>query len=308
MLSRSMRGEFHVNVVAMIVQRDHRGLNQFERVKVSRSKSGMQHWIVVQPLSLAGIEANDDGKRWQTYLPDERLLTDQASPSREGDDLASQIGLARKNYNFELSPHSDIAGRNTVCVTATPHFPVLETRRYCLDKETAYPLRLESVRPSGEVTLAYDTKDIQFPARISPSVFVMNPLPGVRKQVYDRPRNLSRHEAERIFGFAPIVPRTLPFGFKVLELQDSRSSDWKSVVLRISDGLVRANVYQYLPDGKPKRPMADATPGDFHGILLMIVSDSLGPELRKQLLDSVISQAEAEGAKEHRPISRPRWN
>ena len=91
----------------------------------------------------------------------------------------------------------------------------------------------------------------------------------------------------------PIVPKTLPFGFVVRELQDSRSSDWKSVVLRVSDGLVRANVYQYLPDSRPKRPMADATSGETHGIKLILVCDSLAPTLRQQLLDALIAQADA---------------
>ncbi len=284
MLIKSMQGDFGANVSATIYQRDHRGSNLYERIKILRSRHGQQHWTVVEPLSHAGIESVDDGSRWQTYIPDERLLIDQASPGRARADLRRRLRLARQNYVFMTKPHVDIAGRPVYCVCAAPRNNRLDERRYCLDARTAYPLRMETLAPSGAVTVVYDTKDVQFPDAFSPGAFEMHPLPGFNKLTYDRPRSMSKREVKNLLGFDPIEPGELPLGFHLEDMQYSGSQEWKSVVVRLTDGLARANVYEWWPDNKPKKAMADSTAGECHGIKFLLVSDNLSPDLRRELL------------------------
>lgn len=293
LLARSIRGTYDVNVVATLLQNDHRGIGLTDRIRMFRSKSGKQHGTVIEPLSRSGWESLDDGRRLQIYYPDERQLLDLDSPSLDTRDIEKRIEWAKANYQLETEPHSDIAGRPVVGVVATPRAAGLDIRRYYFDNETGYPLRLETVSPSRKVTVVNDTKDIHYPKSLPASVFELHPLPGVTRVTYRRPRALSSKQAKKVVGFVPLVPRKLPFGFKVQELQYSDDSAWKPVFVRLTDGLVRANLYQWLPDGMAKKARADSTFGQFRGVDFLMVSDSLSPEVRQELLKSIFAGAES---------------
>ena len=294
MLARSMQGAFRVNVEAIMIQRDHRGANSFMRIRVRRSKAGLQRQTVLEPLSRSGLDSTDDGDRWLTYFPDKLRLIDQESPRHENADIISRLDLAKKNYVFTTEPHADIAGRAVVCITASPRWPGIDGRRYCLDKQTAYPLRMETFSRGAAPSLVYDTKDVKYPPEMSEGALRMHPSPGVSKITYGRPRTMTRAEAKQLLNFIPIVPKSLPLGFKVSELQYSGNSEWKSAIVRLTDGLARANVYQWLPDGKDMMSMADSTAGESNGIHILLVSDSLSPALRSDLLDPFVSKVSVE--------------
>jgi hypothetical protein len=293
LLARSIRGTFNVNIVATLLQDNHRGFGISDRIKLFRSKSGKQHGTVVEPLSRAGMESLDDGRRLLTYFPDERLLIDLDSPSRDVGDIEKRIELAKKNYRFQIESHSDIAGRPSVGVIATPRAGQLDIRRYYFDRETGYPLRVETISPRRKVAVVNDTKDIVYPKTLSNKVFEMHTLPGVTKVTYRRPRSLTEVEAQKLVGFVPFVPKWLPIGFHPQELQYSEGPVWKPVFVKITDGLVRANVYQWLPDGKPKKPRSDSTFGQFRGVNFLVVSDSLGPEVRQEILNAIFQSADS---------------
>ncbi|AIE84944.1 hypothetical protein OP10G_1576 [Fimbriimonas ginsengisoli Gsoil 348] len=289
-----MQPTLKVNVVSITLQRDPRGEGQFQEIKLVRSKAGKQRWVVTKPLRFAGRECVDDGERQLMYFPDRRQLTDQQSAAKAPCDAPEKIALAKRNYTFQIASRETIAGRNTVCVTAIPRNPDLLVRNYFIDEEAAYPLRVETVGTDGRANVMFDTKFIEYPAKLPNSVFKLSAVLGnVHKITYNPPETMSRIKARAMVGFVPLIPNGLPMGFKVQELQYNPGSEWKSVMVRLTDGLARATVYQW--KGQDIE-FPDSTPGEYNGIKLLIVSD-LGPKVRQKLLQTFVSQATSDEAK-----------
>jgi outer membrane lipoprotein-sorting protein len=293
MLMRSMQREFPVNVISIITQRDPKSDNSFQRVKVERTRDGLQRCTILQPLRMQGVTSIDDGARMKIYLPDKKIVLDQESPGKAGVDIEDRMKIVRKNYSFSMSDGGQIAGRSTVCVTATPRFDELEIRRYYLDRSTAYPLRLETHLSGKEITVVFDTKDIQFPKTLDRSLFKLATVGQVKTIRYTRPTRVSSAvQAKTLVGFTPLVPKGLPLGFEVQEVQFSDNSDSKAIVVRLSDGLARASVYQ-TKSGEKLTSDEDSTIFDYKGVRLMLVSD-LPKSIREQLLRSFISKSVSE--------------
>lgn len=295
MLMRSMQREFPVNVVSIITQRDPGSDQSFQRVKVERNREGMQRCTILQPLRMQGVMSVDDGDRMKIYLPDKKILLDQESPGRAGDEIDQRMKLVKKNYSFTLQDGGKIAGRTATIVTATPRFDDLEVRRYYLDQATAYPLRLETFTSGQEITVVFDTKDIEFPEDMDDDLFSLEPMGKFRTIKYNRPTKVvSPIQAKSLIGFTPLVPKGLPMGFEVQEVQFSDNSDNKAIVVRLSDGLARATVYQ-TKVGEKLSSDEDSTVLEYKGVRLMLVSDLPKP-IRDQLLKSFLSQAISESA------------
>lgn len=290
LLLRSMQRTFPVNVVSVIIQRDPKSDQSFQRVKVERTKDGLQRCTILQPLRMQGVTSVDDGERMKIYLPDRKVLLDQESPAKAGGEDDERTQLIKKNYTFAMSDGGKVAGRNAVMVVATPRYDELEVRRYYLDEETAYPLRLETYLAGAEIHVVYDTKDIDFPKTIDRGIFSLNPLGQIRTITYNRPTKVvSPAQAKSLVGFTPLVPRDLPMGFAVQEVQFSDNSDTKAIVVRISDGLARASIYQ-TKSGDKLSSDEDSTVIEYKGVRLMLVSD-LSKDIRDQLLRSFLDHA-----------------
>jgi outer membrane lipoprotein-sorting protein len=295
MLMRSMQRTFPVNVVSVMVQRDPKSDNSYQRVKVERTKDGLQRCTILQPLRMQGVMSVDDGDRMKIYLPDRKIVLDQESPGKVNCEVDQRMKLVRKNYSFSMSDGGRIAGRDAVCVVATPRYDEMEIRRYSLDAATAYPLRLETYLNGKEITVVFDTKDIQFPATMDRNLFTISPLGSVRTITYSRPTKVvSPAQAKSLVGFTPLVPKGLPLGFEVQEVQFSNNSDSKAIVVRLSDGLARASVYQTKSDDKLTSD-EDSSVLEYKGVRLMLVSD-LPKSTRDQLLRAFLTQALAEPA------------
>jgi hypothetical protein len=294
-LLRSMQRVFPVNVAAIIVQRDPANEGTYQTVRVERDRGGRVHHTILQPLRLAGVESVDDGERSKIYFPDRNLLIDQDSPQQSPCDADWRINLASQNYSFKFGEPVRIAGRNTLCVTAVPRNSAMDVRRYYIDERTYYPLRLESVADNGARTVFYDTKDIRYLASIGASRFKLQPVGTPQTLVYSKPPTLNSRSAYTKMGFQPLMPVNMPMGFRLQEMQLSEAGRWKSVALRISDGLVRATVYQWLARGSNfnVKSIENSTPAEYRGVRLLLVSD-LSPRLREQLLSAFIERAEAQ--------------
>lgn len=292
LLARSMRGSFKVNVVAIIHQRDSAS-GGYQQVKLMRSKSGKQRVTVLAPLRVANIESVDDGERQRTYLPDEKVVIDQPSPLRYGNDVSQRIDLTRRNYTIQLMPKRQIAGRVALCVAATPKNPEMDVRRFYLDEETGYPLRIETIGDSGEPRVMLEAKAVDYPKELDGDLFKMVSRPGATTVPYSRPKSLSRKEAQGVVGFSPLIPTGLPMGFKVQQMQYSGSKNWQAVAIHLTDGLARAIVYEMRSDGTPVKVMGDSTERDVNGIRVILVSE-LGPKVRLKLLNAYISQVTRE--------------
>jgi|GEM_PF-1115164 len=297
-LSRSMQRRFSVNVVAIILQRDPGGEGVYQRVKIERSRDGKVRHTVLQPLRMQGIESVDDGNRMRVFLPDQRIIIDQQSPAKGSGDVELRLNLARQNYTFRVESNHRIAGRPAVCVTATPRYDDMDVRRYFIDAETFYPLRAETINNGSSVPV-FETKDVQYPRAIDGRVFQMRSMANVDTLKYNPPSTLTRTAAAKIVGFTPLMPQRLPMGFKVQEMQYNGNTEWKSVAIRLTDGLTRATVYQWKPNGKRVKAVEDSTSIDHNGVRLLLVSD-LNPELRLKLLQAFVSQALNQSARSYK--------
>jgi len=290
-LLRSMQRVLPVNVVAIIVQRDPFGDGAFQTVRVERDRSGKIHHTVLQPLRLQGMESADDGDRSMIYWPDQNLLIDQDSPQRNPDDAESRMALASRNYSFKFGDSTTVAGRSAYCVVATPRSSALDVRRYYIDQETFFSLRMETVAPGRPPSLYVDTKDVKYPKKIDADSFVLKPIGSPRVQRYSPYEELSMESANRRMGFYPLLPDAMPMGFKLQEMQLTNTNRWKAVAIRITDGLVRATIYQWRGGPRDLTSLEDRTAAEHNGINMILVSD-LRSALREQLLNAFIQRAD----------------
>jgi hypothetical protein len=295
-LIRSMQRTFPANISAILLQRDPGNEGSFQRVKVERSRDGSTRCTILQPLRYQGFTLVDDGDRLRTYLPDDNIILDQESPAKSADEIEQRMRLARRNYSFRLDSNGPIAGRQVVCVVATPKFSDLDIRKYYLDASTSYPLRLETYGAGNEIVVVYDTKLIEFPKALDKGLFTLQ-VTGAKTIKYNRPtRVVSSQQAKSTVGFVPLVPTDLPMGFQVQEVQFNAGPGARSIAVRLSDGLARATVYESKADVKMKAVENSSTMEyPANGIRLMIVSD-LGKGIREQLLRSFIQQSTTDPA------------
>lgn len=296
LLQKSMGRRFPVNVVAIIMQRDPAGDGTYQRVKVTRARDGRARHSIIAPLRMAGVESVDDGENMRVYLPDKRALIVQDSPHRASADTDERIALAKKNYLFSIDGREKIAGRVSLRIVADPKDPDMAIRRYYLDEKCGYPLKMEVVGEAGDPKVVFDTVAIDFPNELGGDVFRMKAMPGTNTITYTRPKTLtSPGLAQEAVGFRPVLPERLPMGFKVQETQYNGSKEWKSVVIRMTDGLVRATVYQWRPNGKKIEAVEDSSMVEVNGLKLLLVSD-LPPHVRMRLLQAFVGQAKSDSA------------
>lgn len=271
-LLRSLAGDYKTNIVAVLKQRqsdDKRSIT----VKIQKSKDGKTRETVLSPLHLQ-CEFLDDGTTIQTYSPDEKTLIVQPS-NQLSLDLAFRLPLIQKNYSLRLDPDGKIAGRNCVVVVAKARFPQLSSIRYYFDEKTGFPLSKETILPNGEISQEYEVVDVKFPTKLDPSIFKIEPPVGYETISYAEPTKInSLTEATKMLGFTPSVPSQVPFGFKVQRMTTTKNSKWKALCLKLTDGLQRVTVYEWIPEpGESIKTGENRIIKLHNGVNIMIVSD-----------------------------------
>jgi negative regulator of sigma E activity len=296
LLERALGRAFGVNIVAIISQRDPRNEGSFQTVSVERDKTGRTHHTILQPLRMQGVESVDDLVRFRMYMPDQAMIIDQDSPQRMPCDARWRTGLAVQNYELRLSESSNIAGRRVTRIEALPRFREIPSRRYYVDATTGYPLRLELMESDGAWATGFDTKDIRFPRSIEPGRFRLEPMGEPKVIRYENQNKLSKATAAKLIGFEPIVPPNLPFGFQVQSIQTNDSKNWRSLAMRLTDGLARATIYQWqiVPGARDPKSIENSTMIESGSLRIMLVSD-LPVAVRKRLLEAFSLRAEMTG-------------
>jgi len=298
-LLRSMQRQTGVNVIGIIEQRDGGGTGVSQTIRVERDRHGRAHYLVLAPLRMQGIESVDDGFRSRMYWPDRNVLIDQESPSKTPCDAAWRIALTKKNYRLRFVTPIKIAGRATKCIEAVPLDNRMETRRFYLDASTFYPLRLETYEGNRRISKISDTKEISYPDAVPEDRFVLSPAGSTRTLRYNRPQSLKLSQAEKLIGFTPLLPKEMPMGFAMQDIQLTQSDKWRSVAIRVTDGLVRGTVYQWRSRrGEPDvEGMDDNSVVQVGDIKMMMVSD-LDANRRRAMLEAFIESALADGTPE----------
>jgi outer membrane lipoprotein-sorting protein len=286
LLLQSMQRSFPAHIVAVIVQSDPNGGDVHQTVKMERSKAGKTRFTVLQPLRMQGIEKVDDGRKSLTYLPDSRTLVEEDSHRLEPSEAAMRIDLATRNYRLAITGKERVAGREAIVVTATPRTTGMAVRRYFLDEKHAYPLRMDTQLPEASRETIFDTKEIRFPATLDDRIFAIHPPAGTDRVRYEKPETMPDADtAARHMGFRPMVPRELPFGFRMTEMQVSVTPTWKSLIIRMTDGLAFATLYQWKASSKERtaREVEGRTMHEVGGVRMLLVSELPEPMRRKMI-------------------------
>ena len=296
LLEKALGRSFGVNIVAIISQRDPRGEDSFQTVSVERDRSGKTHHTVLQPLRMQGVESVDDLVRFRMYLPDKGLLIDQDSPQRHPCDARWRTDLACQNYELRILDTGNIAGRRSTRIDAVPRFSEIPARRYYVDAATGYPLRLEMMDSDGAWITGFDTKDIRFPRSIEASRFRLDPMGDPKVVRYENPDRLTKASAAKSIGFEPIVPTVLPFGFRVQSIQTNDGKGWRSLAMRLTDGLVRATIYQWQskPGANDPHSIENSSVVEAGPLKVMLVTD-LPASIRRKILDAFRLRSESLG-------------
>jgi len=272
-LLRSLSSARAIDVSAEVLTRF--GPREVEaKVRIEQSRQGVTRHTVLEPPMAAGSVTVDDGQTWWSYLPMAKRIFVQDSPRRHQDLPSYQVALACQNYELRLRPGPTIAGRSTVRVVAIPRSREMPIRDHFLDRETAYLLRLIVVQPDGVRKTPLDTLEVNFSPRLD--IKSLRELPAdVQTVRMDSPKRLARpSDARRDAGFIPIVPKELPFGFIVKELQLVGPKDRRFVATRLVDGLTTVTVYQWRPaPGRKGWPYEMPFFREVEGVRLTLVGD-----------------------------------
>ncbi len=82
---------------------------------------------------------------------------------------------------WDLEPGEQVAGRRTIAVVAVPRNEGLPVRRYTIDQERSYMLRLETIGDDDRPNVLLDTKDISFPTDVDARLFDVQDLAAQRQ-------------------------------------------------------------------------------------------------------------------------------
>lgn len=294
---RSLEGQFQFNVTA-VVQQCRPGSGNTQTVKVVRDKQGRVCKFLFGSDGSVETTCIDNGQTVFIQISDTGAVFRQDSErAHKNLSFSTRAKLADNNYDFRVLETDYVAGRKALKIGAFPRVPDKSVRFYSIDAQTGFPLGLEIREPKGKHLSLMVTKEIKFPKSVSQSFFEVRPMGAPMPSVVQCSRPVAMRsvdQARKSLGFAPIIPPQMPMGFVVDELQVFNSPDWKRCTLRLSDGLVRATVYQWRnDDSKPKlKNLAGYTLGEANGIHVMVVSEA-NATVRKRLLDAFIRGADS---------------
>ena len=285
------------NVVAIILQRSPGWSDVMQRIQVQISKDGKMRQTVIYPLSMEGVETIDDGRQSATYLPDDKLTLIQESPRLMPNDTLTRMNLTTRNYGLSLAGTSVVAGKTATIVVATPHNRDMETRRYYIDADTGFLLQLETIGKSKEPKLAFKAQVVSYPSSIPSQTFSIDQAKSGKTLVFRRRSGIydGNKDAQNL-GFEPVFPDALPYGFSVQDAQINDNVQWRSVAVRITDGLIKGTVYQWPASSKnvKVREMPGTTMGESGGMKLVVAAD-VPESVRRRILEAFSDAARRGG-------------
>lgn len=247
--------------------------------------TGIAKTVVLSPLPFQGITTLDDGQNWMTYMPDENRIVIQSSPRLMGG-TSRRKRAAAMSYRFVSDSGENIAGRKSILVVATPKASEMPTRRYWIDSDFPFILKMDVVEGNAAKTLL-DTKVVTFEVQQDEENFKITPATGVRRIYLESPEKIrSSESAKASVGFMPSLPKDLPFGFVIQEGQIVGDKSERFVALRLTDGLASATLYQWPVTRKNPVPCHDKkSVREAGGIRMRLVGD-LPDAVLTQLIDA----------------------
>lgn len=292
LLYRSLRGDNRANLVAILTQHNNADAEESVKFKLTRTTDGKTRQSVIAPLRLQGKESVDDGIKSYTFLPDEKMMIVQPSANVK-EDADFRIPMISKNYILSAKQGGKIANRSVLQITAMAREARVGGLRFWLDAETAHVMKKSIYNYEEEEWMPdYEVLRADFPAKIDASIFKISPIGGYETLEYGARVNLtSPREAEKALGFLPTAPKDLPFGFQIQSMQINSNSTWKSLSMRLTDGLQKLTVYQWKPSkNETITSGTSSTVETVNGIKYMVVTE-LDPWVRKSVLKAFVRTA-----------------
>ncbi|HVL38233.1 MAG TPA: hypothetical protein VM328_02470 [Fimbriimonadaceae bacterium] len=282
-----------------IIQNSSGGM--MSQVKLEQQKSGYTRVTVLQPLSRAGMASIDDGKKWVTYIPDRLRLVIQESPRKNMIDPKELLRIATRNYTFRFEADDEVAGQKVRTILAVPKSRDLPMRRYSVDKETCYLLRLEVIE-AGVPSTVHDTKSIKYGDGRDEKPLELNP-PERTRQIHLAPhiKMSSPTHAKRELGFEPVLPSKLPYGFVIHQRHIVKDEDGRFLAVRVTDGLASGTIYQWSKSDSQQPWKFDEKLGDveLRGVCFRVAGD-MPARIRFKLLESFIGPMRSAPEEPHR--------
>jgi hypothetical protein len=246
------------------------------QLKLMTDSRGRTRRTVLKPLSMQGIVSIDDGRDWITFNPDDRRVMIQPSPFAHRASPAQRMALVERNYRLRFEPTETIAGRRAIVLIAIPRADELPTRRYAFDSQTYLLLRFESIEAGSEPRVLLDTQTFDLVATQPAELFEAPKEPGIEVKRSWGPRRVDNaDQAKAAIGFEPRLPRSIPYGFAVDDLQLLGHAQEAFLAVRITDGLAFLSVYQWDGARKYKEPPVRSRNAvrDADGIMIYVIGD-----------------------------------
>ena len=240
---------------------------------------------------MQGEVSVDDGKNWFYLLKDKKEILVGPSPRLSGEDPAAKLRNALQNYELSFGDPTRVAGRKALQIVATPKCPDMPTRKFFIDSDNHFILRVQEENKRRCKTLI-DTKMVRFNVNFSDQEFSMDGQSG-KIRSFSPPTHFqhSMWVKDKV-GFKPAIPKELPSGFHVLD-QQLAGSGANGVAVRVGDGLASATIYEW--DTKSGRLPWGQLPSDAKivqckGIKMGLVGD-IPEEAIAKLLDAFLREA-----------------
>lgn len=283
-------------VIATLDQRDPTSGSGRVRAQIVRDARGRMRTSILSPPALQGNEILDDGRRMSVLLTKEKLVMIQDSPAVGEGSLDGRIALVGKNYRLSVTPGPKMFERQTVVLEARARWRGIESRRYLLDAATGYPLRHDILVAGGTDNL-FSVVSLKFAERAPRGFFQPFSTSGRQVVRYASAASLKVSEAKARVGFDPVIPKELPFGFRISHIGLNDTPDWRSVVFRASDGLIKAHIYEWVsnPADAGLKDVRGRSIGRRGGRTVMVVSDG-STLVRSRLLDTVLDAMRSSNA------------
>lgn len=257
-----------------------------QKLTIQIDELGRSMWTVIEPLSQQGGRTFVDSEKMIAYDLDQKtmmVVPNNAIPRTDPDRRAK---LVEKNYRLAMVKDKAVAGRPAFRITAEPRAKDMPKRILWLDQQEPSLLRYEIQISPKQSTILVDTLSVSYGA--SHVDFDWPKTEGWQKVESWGPKALGTSTQVRtLAGISPVLPKELPMGFEILSVTLGGQSVEKTyLVVRISDGLATATVYQCSPR------VAFRIPDNISGakVRYYLVGD-LGSAVKQKLL-SAFAKAE----------------
>lgn len=217
------------------------------RVLVEQDGKGCARYEVLAPIRHKGMVLVEGPNQQTRFDPNTNRCEVQPSARSSGQQIVDKRrpALIKSNYRVTLDGHATVGGRKALVITARPLAQGVLKRTYWLDAERNFILKMRIVGEDG--ALLYE-RELMFPklgVEFRPGTFAVRIGCGVEATRRPTPKLFTSLSAlSKDVGFDILTPQELPVGLHFLYAESMETSSGKTAVLRYSDGLAQASVYQ----------------------------------------------------------------